>query len=73
MKHRIVHLKKEEWKGYALPIGYTTNEVYDVAIGRTADGFDFSMRRRHTDAPVTHTPEEYDFPDKLYEDWWEGA
>ena len=23
--------------------------------------------------PVTHTPEEYDFPDKLYEEHWENA
>ena len=25
------------------------------------------------DTPVTHTPEEYDFPDSLYQDHWEKA
>ena len=31
------------------------------------------MVKKRFDAPVTHSPEEYNFPDKLYQDHWEGA
>ena len=70
---RIVHLPKEKWQGTVLPIGYTTNEYYAVETERTADGFSVSFRRRTADPPIAHSPEEYDFPDKLYEPWWDGA
>lgn len=70
---RIVHLPKEKWQGTVLPIGYTTNEYYAVETERTADGFSVSFRRREADPPIAHSPEEYDFPDKLYEPWWDGA
>ena len=28
----IVHLPKEDWKGWIVPIGYTTEEYYDVEM-----------------------------------------
>lgn len=70
---RIVHLPKEKWQGTVLPIGYTTNEYYAVETGRTEDGFSLSFQKTKADPPITHSPEEYDFPDKLYEPWWDGA
>lgn len=29
--------------------------------------------KKRFDSPVTHTPEEYDYPDRLYQDDWEKA
>ena len=70
---RILHLPKEKWQGTVLPIGYTANEYYEVEAGRTADGFSLLFRKREAVPPITHSPEEYNFPDKLYEPWWDGA
>lgn len=52
---------------------YTTEEYYDVDRQKTADGYDIAIHRKRFDTPVTHFPEEYDFPDKLYQDHWEKA
>lgn len=66
----IIPLEKTKWKGHPLPIGYTTNTYYDVTVDRTDSGFSVNMVLTDTAAhPITHTPEEYDFPDKLYEDY----
>ena len=61
-KYRIVHLPKEKWQGTVLPIGYTTQEYYDVAVDRQESGFTFTIRKKTFDRPVTLTPEEYDCP-----------
>ncbi len=69
MDYKIVNLKKEEWKGYPLLIGYTTNEYYDVVVDRGDKGFSLNIEKKRFDKPVTHTPEEYNFPDKLFDDY----
>lgn len=71
--YKIIPLPKEEWEGTAIPMGYTTEEYYDVSVSGGEDGWSVSMKRSKFDAPVTHTPEEYDFPDKLYQPHWEKA
>lgn len=73
MDFNIVDLPKEQWKGYVLPIGYTTEEYYDVAVERNPGGFAVTIEKKRFSSPVTHSQEEYDYPDKLYEDHWEGA
>lgn len=73
MEHRIVFLPKEMWRDHVVPICYTTNEYYDVAVERRSDGFAVSVEKKPLAVPVTHTSEEYDFPDKLYADWWQDA
>lgn len=73
MEFEIVHLKKSQWKGYPLPIAYTTDEYYAVTLEKTENGFTMKMEKEKAEPKITHTPEEYDFPDKLYEDWWTGA
>lgn len=73
MEYEIVHLPKEKWKGYCIAIAYTTEEYYDVTVERTEEGFQVGMEKKSFGKPVTHTPEEYDFPDKLYADYWEKA
>lgn len=71
--YSIQELDKAEWKGAPLPVSYTSDFYYDVSVLKTADGFDISLKKMPFDAPFTHVPEDGDYPDKLYEDWWEKA
>ncbi len=73
MEYDIIHLPKDKWKGTVIPIGYITEKYYDVAVNKTDKGFSIEIEKKDFTKPVTHTPEEYDFPDKLYEDHWENA
>lgn len=71
--YKIIHLPKEQWKDHIVPIGYTTNEYYDVTVTQTSTGFQAVLEKRSFPEPVTHTPEEYDFPDRLYADYCPNA
>ena len=71
--YEIVALPREMWKDHVLPIGYTTNEYYEVTIDERADGFCVDMVKKSCYPPIVHTPEEYDFPDRLYEEHREKA
>ena len=73
MNFEIIHLPKEKWNGYCLPMEYTTEEYYDVSVAKKETGFSVELEKKKFDKPVHHFPEEYDFPDKLYEEWWEDA
>lgn len=73
MEYEIIHLPKEKWKGTEIPIKYTTNQYYDVSVNKTENGYSIEIEKKDFTMPVTHTPEEYEFPDKLYEDHWEHA
>lgn len=73
MDYKIVHLLKSEWEGYRLPLNFTTNEYYDVSIKSQADGYTVSMKKTAFDQPVSHTQEEHDFPDKLYDTYRPNA
>lgn len=70
---QIEHLPKDIWKDHILPMDYTTSSYYDVSICKEADGFTACFQKRAFEAPVTHSAAEYDFPDKLYQDFWENA
>ena len=69
----VVYLPPEKYTGYFLPIGYTTDGCYAVDFTESADGWQIGIHKTALAAPITHTPEEYDFPDKLYEPYWEKA
>jgi len=69
----IKHLPKEKWKGTIIPIKYKTDNYYDVIVNKTDKGYAIDIEKKDFAEPVTHTPEEYDFPDKLYENHWENA
>lgn len=69
MDFEIIHLPKEQYKDHLIPITYTTGEYYDVAVQPEAAGFTVTIRKESFLNPVTHTPEEYDYPDKLYADY----
>lgn len=73
MEYEVIHLPKEKWKGTIIPIRYTTNFYYDILVNKVEDGYKIHIEKKEFATPVTHTPEEYDFPDKLYEDYWENA
>lgn len=73
MEYEIIHLAKDKWKETIIPIGYTTDKYYNVVVNKTDKGFTIDIEKKDFSEPVTHTPEEYDFPDKLYEDHWENA
>lgn len=66
-------LPKEDWEGTVIPMRYTTEEYYDLQIERDSAGFNVRLKKQRFDKPVTHYPEEYDFPDKLYLPHWEKA
>jgi predicted N-acetyltransferase YhbS len=73
MEYEIVHLQKEKWKGTIIPIRYTTDKYYDVIVDKTDKGYSIEIEKKDFRSSVNHTPEEYDFPDKLYADHWENA
>ncbi|MCR5531042.1 MAG: GNAT family N-acetyltransferase [Lachnospiraceae bacterium] len=72
-EHTIVPLPKAEWKGTPIMMRYTTEEYFDVEISESPDAYEAKFVKKKFDTPVTHTPEEYDFPDSLYQDHWEKA
>lgn len=73
MEYEIIPLLKEEWKGVPILMRYTTEEYYDLETRTGSDGFHVQMVKKKFETPVTHTPQEYDFPDSLYQDHWEKA
>ena len=72
-KYEIIPLPKEEWKGTPILLRYTTEEYFDVEITEDAGSYHVDMVKKKFPSPVTHFPEEYDFPDGLYAEYWEGA
>lgn len=73
MEYQIIPLPREEWKGTPIPMKYTTESYYDLEMITDENGFRVQMIKKPFDKPVTHSPEEYDFPDGLYQDHWEKA
>ena len=73
MDYPIIPLPREEWKGTPVLIRYTTEEYYDLETTSDDGFFQVQMVKKKFSVPVTHTPEEYDFPDSLYQDHWEKA
>ena len=71
--YKIIHLSKEEWKDVCIPMRYTTEEYYDVKMEREDTGIHVDFIKTKLNDPISHYPEEYDFPDKLYQEHWEKA
>ena len=72
-EYPITALEKEKWKGYPLPLSYTSEEYYDISVLRTEDGFSIPIQKKRSFKPVTHRAEDGDYPDRLFADWWEAA
>ena len=73
MNYEIIPLPKDKWKGTPILLKYITNEYYDLETIENDDCFEVKMIKKKFNNPVTHSPEEYDFPDSLYQDHWEKA
>lgn len=73
-KRKIVALPKEQWKGVPIPLVTRSDSYYDVEISDMDEkGCNIRLVRKKADKEILHTPEEYDFPDSLYQDHWEKA
>ncbi len=72
--NEIVALPKEVWKGVTIPLVTRSDSYYDLEI-RPLDssGCVVSLTRKQAEEEIVHTPEEYDFPDSLYQEHWENA
>ncbi len=70
----ITALPKEKWKGTAIPLTTRSDSYYDMEISPlNHDGCTVTLVRKAAEKEIVHTPEEYDFPDTLYQDHWENA
>ncbi len=70
----IAALPREQWKGTSIPLATRNDSYYDVEIDPlNYDGCTIRLVRKQAEEEIIHTPEEYDFPDALYQDYWENA
>lgn len=69
-EYEIVPLSKDDWKDTPILMNYTTDGYFDVKIRESADSFHIDMEKIEYAEPVVH---DYDYPDYLFADWWEGA
>ena len=73
-KIEIVALPKEIWEGVTIPLVTRSDSYYDLNITPLdGDGCTVSLIRKPAEKEIVHTPEEYDFPDSLYQAHWENA
>lgn len=72
-EYAVQKLDRKTWKETALPVSYTSEYYYDISVNKTDDGFIIPVRKMKFDTPFTHVPEDGEYPDRLYEDWWENA
>ena len=72
--YEIAALPKEQWKGKPIPLTTRSDSYYDFEIDPlNADGCTVKITKKQAEEEIIHTPEEYDFPDSLYQDHWENA
>ena len=70
----IIPLPKSKWKGTIIPLTTRSDSYYDFDIMPLDDkGCTITLTKKLSDKEILHTPEEYDFPDSLYQDHWENA
>ena len=73
-KLESVALPKEQWKGRLIPLVTRSDSYYDFEIDPLDDkGCSIRLIKKKSEKEILHTPEEYDFPDSLYQDHWEKA
>ena len=70
----IIALPKDKWKGTTIPLVTRSDSFYDLEIvPLDREGCTVKIVRKPSEQEIVHTPEEYDFPDSLYQDHWEKA
>ena len=71
---KITELPKENWNGVTIPLVTRSDSFYDLIMEPLDDsGCKISLIRKKSEKEIVHTPEEYDFPDSLYQEHWEKA
>lgn len=74
MIYKVELLNKEKWKNYILDNGYRSEEYYDVELSEDSlHNVNLKLTRKKLTNPIVHTSEEYDFPDRLYQDHFPDA
>lgn len=74
MQYDIIALPKDRWKGTSIPMTVRSGSYYDLELSPlNGEGCTASIIRKTAEKEIVHTPDEYDFPDSLYQDHWEGA
>lgn len=69
-QREIIYLEKEQWKGTIIMLETRNDSFYDVEIQPlNHDGCDIKLVRKQAETVIIHTPDEYDYPDRLYEDY----
>ena len=70
----IVALPKDKWKGVPIPMVTRSDSYFDFEIDPLDnEGCTVKIIKKPAEEEIVHTPEEYDFPDSLYQDHWENA
>ena len=70
----IIPLLKDKWKGTTIPLTTVSDSYYDFDIKPLdSEGCTIVLTKKPSGETIVHTPEEYDFPDSLYQDHWENA
>ena len=70
----IIALPKDKWKGTTIPLVTRSDSFYDLEMTPLdRDGCTVKITKKPSEQQIVHTPEEYDFPDSLYQDHWEKA
>lgn len=70
----IIGLPKEKWKGYSIPLVIKSDSFYDLIIDPLdSSGCKISLIKKKAEKEIVHHPEDYDFPDSLYQEHWEKA
>ncbi len=70
----IIPLPKEIWKGTTIPLETISDSYYDFSIDPLdQEGCNIRLTKKKAEKTIVHTPEEYDYPDSLYQDHWEDA
>ena len=73
-KYKIIALPKEKWKGTVISLVTRSDSYYDFEMSPLdSGGCTISLIKKPAEKEIVHTPEEYDFPDSLYQDHWENA
>ena len=74
MNREIIALAKENRTGVPTQLVTRSDSYYDVEIApMDNEGCTIRLVRKKAEKEIIHTPEEYDFPDSLYQDHWEKA
>ena len=74
MTREIIPLPKEKWKGTPIPSTIKSKSYYDFNISPlNKEGCKIELVKKDFEEEIVHTQEEYDFPDGLYQDYWENA